>query len=162
MNVQPTIQPASEVSVFQQLLGGLDAVETMNDGCLRFDASASSIEAIPGTAIAVANPKPGPVAGSGIGGKKKRNAPDKNSTMRASQTSTTPWNLCAIDWCKEHKGGTVGEFSEYWDTLVRNNDSSVDNYKRQAAMVKEMRKKVLESTSPVVASEHAFEGYRDV
>ncbi|KAI5997745.1 hypothetical protein EDC04DRAFT_2612483 [Pisolithus marmoratus] len=71
-------------------------------------------------------------------------------------------NLCAIDWCKEHKGGTVGEFSEYWDTLVRNNDLSVDNYKRQAAMVKEMRKKVLESTSPVVASEHAFEGYRDV
>ncbi|KAI6012350.1 hypothetical protein EDC04DRAFT_2904948 [Pisolithus marmoratus] len=160
MNVQPTIQPASEVSVFQQLLGGLDAVETMNDGCLRFDASASSIEAILGTAIAAANPKPGPVAGSGIGGKKKRNAPDKNSTMRASQTSTTPWNLCAIDWCKEHKGGTVGEFSEYWDTLVRNNDSS--NYKRQAAMVKEMRKKVLESTSPVAASEHAFEGYRDV
>ncbi|KAI6041042.1 hypothetical protein EDC04DRAFT_2988063 [Pisolithus marmoratus] len=162
MNVQPTIQPASEVSVFQQLLGGLDAVETMNDGRLRFDASASSIEAIPGTAIAAANPKPGPVAGSGIGGKKKRNAPDKNSTMRASQTSTTPRNLCAIDWCKEHKGGTVGEFSEYWDTLVRNNDSSVDNYKRQAAMVKEMRKKVLESTSPVAASEHAFEGYRDV
>ncbi|KAI6042132.1 hypothetical protein EDC04DRAFT_2601109 [Pisolithus marmoratus] len=134
-----------------------------------FDASASSIEAIPGTAIAAANPKPGPVAGSGIGGKKKRNAPDKNLTMRASQTSTTPQadlilsrNLCVIDWCKEHKGGTVGEFSEYWDTLARNNDSSVDNYKRQAAMVKEMWKKVLESTSPVAASEHAFEGYRDV
>ncbi|KAI6004563.1 hypothetical protein EDC04DRAFT_2611651 [Pisolithus marmoratus] len=57
-------------------------------------------------------------------------ATDAFKHIKASQTSTTPQtdlilsrNLCAIDWCKEHKGG-------------------LSNYKRQAAMVKEMWKKV--------------------
>ncbi|KAI6039179.1 hypothetical protein EDC04DRAFT_2603415 [Pisolithus marmoratus] len=105
MNVKPTIQPASEVSVFQQLLGGLDVVETTNDGCLRFDASTSSIEAIPATAITVANPRPVSVVGSGIGWQEETNT----------------------------RGGTVSKFSEYWDTLVRNNDSSMDRKLQEAS-----------------------------
>lgn len=31
-------------------------------------------------------------------------------------------NLCTIEWCKDHRGGTISEFTQYWDGLIQNKD----------------------------------------
>ena len=35
-------------------------------------------------------------------------------------------NLCAIEWCKDHRGRTISEFTQYWDGLIQNKDPLVE------------------------------------
>ncbi|KIM57850.1 hypothetical protein SCLCIDRAFT_1219128, partial [Scleroderma citrinum Foug A] len=55
---------------------------------------------------------------SQVPSKCKHNPVDQNSVMWPSATSSTPWSLCALHCCKEHKRGTIQEFTDYWDELV--------------------------------------------
>ncbi|KAH7917281.1 hypothetical protein BV22DRAFT_1135536 [Leucogyrophana mollusca] len=88
-------------------------------------------------------------SGSSLGVKKKRAAADRNSVMRPS-SSATPRNLCAIDWCKQNKGGTTGDFTDYWDTLVKNNDPIFETCKTRSLLVKEAKKVAATAPSPIV------------
>ncbi|KAJ6578938.1 hypothetical protein B0H10DRAFT_923540 [Mycena sp. CBHHK59/15] len=46
-------------------------------------------------------------------------------------TSTTPRNLCMIDWCKKHPGGYLSQFKAYWDAIE--NTSDAEPYKQVSA-----------------------------
>ncbi|KAJ7789223.1 hypothetical protein B0H14DRAFT_2627432 [Mycena olivaceomarginata] len=38
-------------------------------------------------------------------------------------TSTTPRNLCMIDWCKKHPSGYLSQFKAYWDSIENTSDA---------------------------------------
>ncbi|KIY46008.1 hypothetical protein FISHEDRAFT_75855 [Fistulina hepatica ATCC 64428] len=48
--------------------------------------------------------------------------------------SSTPRNLCAIDWCKQHPNGTVTEYAEYWESI-----KSTDEAQKYVAASKNAR-----------------------
>ncbi|KIJ57735.1 hypothetical protein HYDPIDRAFT_120394 [Hydnomerulius pinastri MD-312] len=74
--------------------------------------------------------------------KRKRKEPDMNSVVRPSAASTTPRNLCLIDWCKVNKGGLLGQFNAYWTELENIKGPIYEQYSQRSAMVKAMKKQV--------------------
>ncbi|KAG2107570.1 hypothetical protein BD769DRAFT_1779458 [Suillus cothurnatus] len=50
--------------------------------------------------------------------KKKRTPTNPNNIFKPSSDSTTPRNLCGIEWQAEHKTGTIAEFAAHWNSLT--------------------------------------------
>ncbi|KAJ6610957.1 hypothetical protein B0H10DRAFT_2224541 [Mycena sp. CBHHK59/15] len=59
-------------------------------------------------------------------------------------TSTTPRNLCMIDWCKKHPGGYLSQFKAYWDSIENTLDA--EPYKQVSANAATSKTKLTSTT----------------
>ncbi|KAJ6586697.1 hypothetical protein B0H10DRAFT_2234221 [Mycena sp. CBHHK59/15] len=59
-------------------------------------------------------------------------------------TSTTPRNLCMIDWCKKHPRGYLSQFKAYWDSIE--NTSDAEPYKQVSANAATSKTKLTSTT----------------
>ncbi|KIK97810.1 hypothetical protein PAXRUDRAFT_24472 [Paxillus rubicundulus Ve08.2h10] len=126
----PTTMPPS-LSVLEELAATFLTQTNLSSGlalsCLTPNKAPESINAVQDTMQ-----KPT--------GKRKWKVPDPNSVMRPDGKSTSTCNLYAIEWCKQNKKGTCGQYTEYWDMLVNTKDSLVEVYEQCLATVKGLKK----------------------
>ncbi|KAJ3847782.1 hypothetical protein EV368DRAFT_87338 [Lentinula lateritia] len=57
--------------------------------------------------------------------------------------STSPRNLCAIDWVKTNKGGSTAEFAAHWNKIEKTLEA--EPYHQASAAAKEAKKKAAQS-----------------
>ncbi|KAJ4474612.1 hypothetical protein C8J55DRAFT_562422 [Lentinula edodes] len=58
-------------------------------------------------------------------------------------TSTSPRNLCAIDWVKVNKGGSTAEFAAHWNKIEKTLEA--EPYHQASAAAREAKKKAAQS-----------------
>ncbi|KIJ10580.1 hypothetical protein PAXINDRAFT_157578 [Paxillus involutus ATCC 200175] len=114
-----TLPPSLQVGVLEELAAAfLTQTDLLSGSALSRLAPNKALESIDTVQDTTQKPT----------GKRKRKAPDPNLVMRPDGKSTSTRNLYSVEWCKQNKKGTCGQYTEHWSTLISMKDLLVTDH----------------------------------